>query len=70
MMLIFYKVFVWLRMMNIVPLFPTALITGMPNGALNVAFNVTNMESKPRRTTEPNLTEEQCLLLAQLVDEL
>jgi len=57
-------------MMNIVPLFPTALITGMPNGGLNVAFNVTNMESKPRRTTEPNLTEEQCLLLAQLVDEL
>jgi len=57
-------------MMNIVPLFPTALIVGMPSGDLNVGFNVTNMESKPRRTTEPNLTEEQCLLLAQLVDKL
>jgi len=39
------------------------------SGGLNVGFNVTNIESKPRRIRKPNRTEEQCLLLAQLVDE-
>jgi len=34
---------------------------------LNVDFNVTNMESKPRRTRKSKWTEEQWL--AQLVDE-
>ncbi|KAL1005186.1 hypothetical protein UPYG_G00055680 [Umbra pygmaea] len=32
-------------------------------------INTTNMESKARRTRKPNWTEEQCLMLAQLVDE-
>jgi len=32
-----------------------------------LVFNVRNMESKPRRTRKPDWTEEQCLLLAQLV---
>jgi len=39
------------------------------SGGLNVGFNVTNMESKPRRTRKPDWTDEQCLLLVQLGDE-
>jgi len=37
------------------------------SGGLNVGFNVTNRESKPRRMRKPDWTEEQCL--AQLMDE-
>lgn len=41
----------------------------MHNFSYLTGFNVSNMESKPRRARKPNWTEEQCLLLAQLVDE-
>jgi len=51
-------------MIQMVPLFPITLIAGMYlSGGLNIGFNVTNMESKPRRTRKLKWTEEQCLQL-------
>jgi len=42
MLLISYKVFDWLRMIKIVPLFPVTLIAVYLSGGLNVGFNIAN----------------------------
>jgi len=46
MLLISYKVFDWLRMIKIVPLFPVTLIAVYLSGGLNVGFNIANMKIK------------------------